>query len=333
MASINLANENSKLDVTPWFESGYIFKELTMREEIGGNLASGVIKLTSDGTDMSLINTQNTLDITYIQLPWDDKEEQVEYKVKGYIYHKEFKENEIHMSFVAVSDRDFSTLSKMNTYENLSIDKVISDLYPDKDRIKFLDSNDQLLQPDMNEPLTITQNALTNLDFCKRLCRSYRKDSVFAFGLEGLFIKSIYRNPPEPIEIVGESDSIVMGMFNMNDYKEMTMTEDPRELSVNLAPVMYGFDYYITRNDYYAELLKVYLYNTRYYTAMKCSMKLRFITRLPKFKLGDIVTYKDPHKFNQDRKYVVTFISIEIIRNEITMNCELSSWDDVRIPS
>lgn len=337
MAAIKLGGENVTLNISPWFDSGYIFKSLEMREEIGDKIASGIVRLTSNGKNLSLINTENSLHISYTQLPWkeSDKNEEasegvVNYEIDGYIYHKEFLENEVHLSFVAINNKEFTTVPKVAKYKDITIRDIIKSLYPGRCEFWTTDDINQLL-PDMNDPVdSLDQNGMTDFDFCSRLCRSYKRDAVYSFGLEGLFIKHIYRGRQWRM-IYGESDNINLGMYDINYYKEMDLEPEVRNKSVNLQSSMYGFKYDMVRTDFHSELLSIYQHNERYTTNLKCRLKLRFLNRLPKFKIGDLVKYKNKLKFNEGKMYVVTYMNFSIDRNTTELQCEISSWDDVTI--
>lgn len=336
MAAIKLAGGSSTLDVSPWFDNGYVFKELQMKEEIGDTIASGVIKLTSDGKNMSLINTQETLHISYNQISWkeSDKNEEasegpVNYEIDGYIYHREFIENEIHLSFIAIKNKEFTTVSKVAKYK-VGIKKTIEALYPGRCEFWTTDDINQLL-PDIDGPLEdLDQNGLTDYDFCRRLCRSYKRDSVYSFGLEGLFIKHIYRQRQWRM-IYAESDCINLGMYDINYYKEMELDSKSVDKSKNINALMYGFKYDLVRTDFHSDLLSIYQYNEKYTTDLRCRIKLKFLNRLPRFKIGDLVKYKNKFKFNDGRMYVVTWMNFSITLNTIELECEISSWDNVTI--
>jgi NMD protein affecting ribosome stability and mRNA decay len=94
---------------------------------------------------------------------------------------------------------------------------------------------------------------------------------------------------------------------------------------------MYGYKYDLVKNDFHSDLLSVYQYNERYTTNLKSRIKLRFSTRMPEFKIGDIVIYNNKYKFNKGKKYIVTYINIRINFNEVTFDCEISGWEDVVI--
>lgn len=324
MAAIKLGDQKTVLNITPWFDSGYVFKELEMQEEIGNRIANGVVKLTSDGTNLGMIVSQNTLTITFHQEVWQNKS--VDYTITGWIYMRKHIENEAHLYFVAIPDNDFTITSKVAKYK-IGIKKTIKALYPGKK--KFLDVNDVELEPDVPGNLdSLDQNGMNSFDFCSKLCRSYRKDAVYSFGLEGLFIKSIYR---KPFIVYGESDCANTDMHDIMYHKEMDLDSKQRDKSVNISARMYGAKYEMTRGDFHSKLLSIYQYNERYTTNLKCQLKLRFLTRIPEFKIGDIIEFKNKISFNEGKRYIVTFIRFTIKGNEVLFDCQCSSWQDVSI--
>lgn len=312
--AINLAGKNLTLDISPFMNSGYIFKRLRMREEIGDEIASGQVEMTTDGTDMSLISSQKTINILLKQL------DGTKYDITGYIYSRDFLSNEYTAKFIAIGDKEFTTVNKVAKYK-VGIKKTIQSLYPGKVDIK------DNIEPDVpGELLYLDQNGSTSLDFCSRLCRSYKKDTVYSFGLEGLSIKSINSKPIDP-PIVANSDCMVVDMYNLNYYKEMELSSEKKSKTENIQPRMYNFIYEVTKNDFHSDLLDIYQYNTRYFTDMYTRIKLRYSTQIPNFKIGDVVTFRDKYNFNRKR-YVVTRIDISIELNTTIFECELSGWED-----
>lgn len=324
MAVIKLAQDTSRLSISPWFDKGYVFKSLKLTEQLGDHIATGEIVLTSDGSDLQPIIKEELVTINYQQLV---EHKLLEYDIVGYIYARRLLENEVHLSFIVAPNKEFSTESVVKEFKNMTIDQVISSIYPGE--VKFLTKGDAFLSPDVSGPLDkLDQNGFTSLDLCYRLCRSYRKDSVYALGLEGLFVKDLTR---EPFEIYSEGDNMPIDLPKFGYYKEMEFESIPKKPSVNIQPRMYGTKYALTRKDFHADLMDVYQYNTRYLTDMKCRLRLRFNTRFPYFKLGDLVKHKNKHNFNKGKLYVVSWININIEFNNIVFDCELNSWEDTTI--
>lgn len=322
---IELAQGTSRISISPWSDKGYVFKSLKMMEQIGDKLASGEVALTSDGQDLSLILEENIIIINYEQKLSDN--DLVTYDIVGYIYARKFLENEVQLKFVAAPNKEFSTESVVRKFSDMTIDQIISDIYPGE--LFIYTKDDKFLEPDVKGQLTdLDQNGLTRLDLCYTLCRSYRKDTVYGLGLEGLIIKDFTR---EPFEIYGEGDNIPTDSYSVNYFKEMEFKSIIKESSVNIQPRMYGFKYALTRKDFHSDLMDIYQYNTRYLTAMNSTLRLRFSTRFPKFKLGDMVRYTNKHDFNKGSLYIVTWININIDMNKIEFDCELSSCDETKL--
>lgn len=323
MAAIELAGGNATLNVTPWMDSGYVFNDLIMQEEIGDNIAYGKVNLTSDGNSLDLMLSQDTLNINLTALIWQNV--QPIWNITGWIYRREMLENDIILHFVAIPNDDFTITSKVQKYK-LPIKDVIKDLYPGT--VKFLDSNDSELEPDVKGNLEdLDQNGMTSFDFCSRLCRSYRKDAIYYFGLEGLFIKNIYRNPP-CYTVYEEADAIPLSSHSVNYYKEMNLDSVQRDKSVNISAKMYGWKYDTVRTDFHSDLMQIYQYNERYTTNLKSDLLFRFSTRLPEFKTGDQIIYENKLKFNKGKKYIVTKQIFSIDLNDIRAEVYASSWED-----
>lgn len=319
-------DDNTWLEIYPWQSKGYLFKSMNLTEQIGDNIARGEVILTTDGTDLDPIINEDSIEIYYTQHITNSKP--VHYDIKGFIYSKKLMENELYLYFIAAPDKNFSTKSLVREFKEKTLDQVIDEIYPGY--ICKLDNPS--IESDVKGPLNkLDQNGLTNLDLCYRLCRSYKKGSMYSLGLEGLILFNLENSNQIPYEIDGESDSAYLEPPKFGYYKEMEQESLSRDSSVNIQPRMYGTKYILTKKDFHSELADIYQYNTRFLTDMKSRVRLRFISRFPEFKIGNLVRFKNKHNFNKNRNYVVSWINIDIKLHKITFDCELNSWEDTCI--
>lgn len=324
MASIELAGGTSTLNITPWFDCGYRFNSLDMTESIGGKIGSGTVHLTSDGENINMAATETTINITFIQNS-GNANSSVVYDIKGWIHMRKVIENEVYLSFITVNTNDFSVTSKVRKFKDKTLKDIIKELYPGE--VLFQDD----IEPDVPGPLdSIDQNGHTDYDLCDRLCRSFKKDVVYSFGLEKLSLKPRDRKD-KPYQIIAESNNVSLDLFNINYYKEMDLSPENKNKSVNIQAKMYGFKYVMSRIDFHTDLYEVYMHNDKYFTDMKCTLILKYHHKIPDFKIGDIVIYENKFNFNKDKKYIVSSIEFKIDNNKIDLICSCNSWEDVNM--
>lgn len=295
---------NIKLSFTPWFESGFRLKYLTLYEELGGNLAKGSIEFESMNTEEALkkLHRQFTGKITI------EVEGSNVYEIDIFITNRMYSSDCLKLAFYCISDKKFFT-ELVNT-EFPDITTAINALYPGKKDIRCETSI-----PD----LVLRQNMETNKDFCTKLAYSFLKDTIFAFGWEGFLLKerigidSLGNQEPgrvmlgdagiSPMDLYTDKYNTLLFEKSENPWLNEDNTVDYSiKEAVNCKSWML-YDKYVTVGTEHSPLIENYLYNI---TQQNLDMFSKFRVEsnsIPKYKLGDVLYYekfletpKIPHK-------------------------------------
>lgn len=294
---------SSKISVEfkPWTDLNCRITRLQIIEQLGGEIPNGVMDmvLVADPDIEKMITDQNTGTISII----DEKEDGLSYEFDIWVTEREYYENILKLKFVCIPDLEFFT-SRITTYHQGGIRSTIESLYPGKLDIR--------IEPSGNEDPVLYQNCETNYELCKRLCYSYKDNSIFAFGWEGLLLKDMcgefdHEGNKEPaLELETDRLSVQTQTYNMryNKYvnsKSFSAWEDTEESTTG------NTDY----SEFISKNCKVMM-NYKEYRVMgidtaerlgnawnnKSRMKFRGYTNLkivqpdmPHYKLGDVVIY------------------------------------------
>lgn len=172
------------IDFLPWFDKENGHHKLMyvhMYEELGGRVAYGEIQMMNDGSSIArnLIETEYKGKI----ILKDEKPEGLIYEIPIFIINRNFENNYVTLYFICIEDKKFVT--DLHQMEYTKIKETIDALYPGKKEFR--------VETDIQNPeLKYYQNNETDHDFIERLCYSYKRESVFAFGWEGFMIKETY---------------------------------------------------------------------------------------------------------------------------------------------
>lgn len=318
------------IDFTPWFNKGYRFDNIHMYEELGGKLAYGEISMTHDGSSdaLELVTNQYTGQITL------EKEGGNIYTIDIFVVNREFFKNYLKLKFVCVSDKKFFT--ELIQAEWTDVTEAIESLYPGKKDIRC--------ECDINNSLTIFQNTETNQSLCTKLSYGFKRRSVFAYGWEGYMIKEIVGkdsggNQEPYFGISGSAEFQQTDPYNMNYYKEIYYTptnpweplcgdenngiqagnssDDYTDLQCeNCRSLVFYENYAIVGTDF-ERLMHNYLDNMKYMkTNLFTSFRLTDFN-MPKYKLGDILTY-----WREEQETSLPFTQFLVKSNELFMAIE-----------
>jgi hypothetical protein len=281
-----------EVGIWPFFDTGYKLRKLTMSECLGGIIGSGHISLYHDASDeaLELVTDQYTLQIDLV----DTKEGGVSYEIPAFITTKKFMKNTLEIEFLCVPGKEF--FADVAILEWSDIGDALNSLYPGKKDIRC--------ESDINNQIKIFQSGESNYTLAKTLAYSYKKKSIFCFGLEGFLLKDLIgtdsTGQKEPYWMVaGESTVAQMEPYKLNyDYKTYKENRDPWEedysdvMSENLRAQILDNEYTIIHKDY-AQLIDNYNFNTNLMdTRMYNSFSITQANSLPVFKIGDVVKYR-----------------------------------------
>lgn len=290
--------------LTPWGEKGYTVTSLHIFECLGGDLAYGDMELVCPDNDEAkeMITEQQTGEIELK----DTKEDGLTYKIPFFVDSRSFFENILKVNFTCIKDKKFYT--DRISLEHSDINKAIESLYPGKKG----ENIDIRTKSDVNNNIPIYQTDETNYSLCKKLAYSYKRNSVFTFGMEGFMLKdTIGKNSlgkdenSYDLELKGGLEMNNTRMYKLNYNRVLNTTpfnpwEDKEDSATNkdysdLQPVncralinytsysIMGTDYYQLENNYQ---YNYNFLNSDYYTSFTITG-----VYMPNYKIGDILTY------------------------------------------
>ena len=311
-------SQDISFDIKEWTEKGFGIEWLQMKEVLGGDLPTGTASLIfpQDESVMEWITEQNTGTIIID----DNNNGGFCFEVPMFITSREYDGNNLSIGFVCCPDPEFFSTRISRTYED--INDALNFLYPNIDRRTESDQNN-------NQP--IHQLCETSLNFCKRLCYSYKHGAIFGFGWDGLVIKDIiglnYRRADENLEENipevcggGTGDLTNIEPYNLTYSRQQNYpiinpwTDSSYTLPKNVTSVL-GADYLICRSGY-DNMIDNFLYNTTLFnTDYKANYTLSGIIMPNNFRLGDVVKFKraDDH----EKKDMADYTKCLVYSNEV----------------
>lgn len=321
------------INFTPWFDTGYRFDNIHLYEELGGKLAHGEISMVCDGSEeaLKLITEQYTGKITL------EKEGGNIYDIDVFIINRQYFKNFLTLKFVCIKDKKFYT--ELIQAEWTDITDAINSLYPGKKDIRC--------ECDINNNLTIFQNSESNKSLCTKLSYGFKKKSVFAYGWEGYMIKEIIGtdsggNKEPYYKITGNSEFNQVDPYNLNYYRKIYYTptnpweplkgdenngeqaanssDDYTEKQCNNCRTLQMYDDYTVVGTEFEQLMHNFWDNKKYMdTQLFTSFRITDFN-MPKYKLGDILTYS-----REEQETQLPFTLFLVKSNEMFMAIEDSS--------
>ena len=326
-----IKSANLSISVEPFMSNGYLVKNIELYEELGGSIAKGKIQLVNDGSNKALELITNTYEVNIIL----KKKVGVSYEIKGYIDSRSYHKNFLNIHFLCVPNLDFLTKNIIREWDD--IDSAIETLWTGKKDIRC--------NSDIGNGIKILQASESDKELCSRLALSYKKNTIFAFGLEGFLLKDTIgidsTGKQEPYwqldgEQEVEQDTNYIITYNYNTYLENydpfegneETGEEPIEGSKNIKVEILDKTYRLVHKDY-GQLLdnyksnKNFIYNDSSYNSLTVTYK----NTLPEYKLGDVIYYRrvDDHKRNPMNVFLVKSMNIYI---EIEKNPEQNGVSD-----
>lgn len=307
--------------LSPWEDKGYYIASLHIFECLGGELAHGEAELWFVDSDesMELVTEENTGEIELK----DTKENGLTFKIPIFIDSRSFFGNILKIKFTCIKDKSFYT--DRISLEHKDINSAIKDTYPGNIDIRT--------DSDINNNIPIYQTDETNYSLCKRLAYSFKRDSIFSFGMEGFMIKdtvginSFGKDENScNLELKGMLDMDNTDMYELNynrilnttpfnpweDKDESATQKDYTDLQpVNCRSLINYTSYSIVGTDYY-QLQNNYNYNYNYLNSNYYTSFTITGVDMPFYKIGDILTYS---RANQKTSY--PFTKFIVASNEV----------------
>lgn len=292
-----LSSNGNTVTILPFTDNGYKFITLDCEEIIGGKFATGRIEMIHDGNPdaVKLVTEQEDVEIEL-----GTKTLGTLLKIHGVIIHRNYFKNHLDIDFICVYSKNFFTNRGQLIFDD--IDSAIKSLWKGK--------IDNRTKTDLPSGLKYNQAGEFDSKFLGTLCGSYKKDTIYACGLDNLLIKDIVGKDStghkEPYwTMTGRGDHVIQDVENdyslFYDENLYTKPEDPwKEVtcdsSLNLMAIMFDDRYRIIHKDY--NILRENLYNNqRLYTSkMYNQLHVTNTSELQLYKLGDVIKYKRPHE-------------------------------------
>ena len=284
-----------QVGVDKWFDAGFMFTSLRLEEVIGGKVARGKIRMISSGSDSALkmITDQKDIDLTV-----GNTEVGPVLNIHGIIIRRDYFDTSVMLEFECIPDIDFSRRKTIMTYDD--IDTAIKSLWKGK--------IENRTQTDLPSGLKFHQANEYDCEYLGTLCTSYKKDTIFAIGLDGLLIKDLIgidsTGNNEPYWIISGRGEIMTPSEQgpatdkytlLYDRKLYMEPEDITDSSIYFDTRIFDNKYKLVGKDY--TVLRENLLNNQkiYHSGMynqQVLVKNDFFE--PTFRLGDVVKYLRP---------------------------------------
>lgn len=288
-------NENT-VTILPFTDKGFKFITLDCEEYVCGYIARGIITMVHDGNKdaLELITEQETVDIEIGTVKSGTL-----LKIHGVILNRKYFKNKVSLMFHCIPDIDFYSRRGKLIYTD--IDSAIKNLWKGEMEIRTT--------TDLPSGIELNQAGEFDYKYLGTLCGSYKKNTIYAFGLDGLLIKDLIgvdsTGNNEPYRIVLSNGMQVTqdesNPYDLNyDYKlymntNNTWEEDYSSMeSKNISTIMFNNKYRLVHKDH--SILRENLLNNQklYFSRMYGRVVVTNTFQLLSYRIGDTVYYKRP---------------------------------------
>lgn len=331
------------VEIKPFMDSSFSFKRLKLHEAIGGPIAYGIADFEFPNNE---INTDLINETNYIDIKIEQSEGSV-YNINALITSKKVIDNQVTIEFSCI--KNISFISETLSLEFRDINEAIE--------YSYLGNKDIRCESDLSNDLSLIQFQETSYDFCTRMAKSFKYDSLFAFGLEGFMLKDTIsginskgnKERENPITVLGGTGGVMqesLSKTNLNpqyfkkpfdswnetmegeEINETNKTEygqDEYSIQSTYGVSIVSFDNYSIVHKNVLQLRKNSDYNNRYYNSNYYSnLSICYNDRVPEYKIGDIIYYKNVQEKdikNPNNLYIVYENDI-LITSDSTINHE-----------
>lgn len=292
------SSTGNTVEVLPWMEKGFKFISLDCIEIIGGTVAYGRVEMTwvPDENDE---NSKMITDESEVNIKLGTTELGPVLNIKGVITSRSYLKNLFTFEFSCFPRPDFWT--NRGTLVATNIKDAIEGLWGNTNTIDY-----RKTETDLPGDIIFNQASEYDYRYLQRLCESYKKDTIFAFGLEGLLIKDLVgidsTGHKEPYWTIPGNVHAIQDQGIGKDRYELTYDpklymkpEDPWE-EEPLQSKYWGIR---TFNDQYrmmgtseSILRENQFWNKRIYRSrMYNRIDLKHTNFLQAYRLGDVVKY------------------------------------------
>lgn len=303
-------NNGCSVEIKPFMDYSFSFKKLKLHEAIGGSIAQGTVDFEFPNNEIS---TDLIASTNYLNIRLEQSEGSI-YNINALIVSKKIIDNQVTLDFSCIKDMSF--ISETLSLEFTDINEAIEYSYQGHKDIRC--------ESDLSNDLNLIQFQETSHNFCTRIAKSFKYDSLFAFGLEGFIIKDtiIGKNSKgniekeNPIVVIAGTGSIMQESLpksnlnpqyykkpfdswnetmegeEINDSNKTEYGQDEYSVQSTYGAAIVSFNKYSLVHKNFLQLRKNADYNDRYYKSSYYSnLSISNNDRIPEYKLGDIVYY------------------------------------------
>ena len=315
MDSNNIALPGTQIvvEISPYDLLGYEFHTLSLFEEIGGKLVQGKLSMAPKQLHQEIEDQQAVYNWNSVYISIKDYSNEISYYIFGWITRKETIEKMLCIDFISFPYykggdtycRQFLTLTKSKYYkiERQGAEEGLKQLvcsiwkgpwqrepWPD---IRCTSVSNNLL------PEYIWQRNESDYAFLNKILYSYKENSIFGYGLSGLFIKDIIsENEPNKL-VLGQVETTQETGFSRNfEYRLHQKHQNPweqqgesEEDTGQFSVLTHDSDYSILSKDFSAMLYNYRQNNMIMKTRFFSSFQTYTVHQLPQSKLGECVSY------------------------------------------
>lgn len=292
------SNTGNTVEILPWMEKGFKFISLNCEEVLGGTMAHGKVEMVyvpdenDENTDMITSESNVTIKL-------GTTERLTVLKIKGVITSRSYLKNLFTFEFSCFPRPEFWT--HKGNLVTTNIKNAIESLWGDKNTIDYRQT-----ETDLPSDIVFNQSGEYDYLYLQRLLESYKKDTIFAFGLEGILVKDLIgidsTGHKEPYWTLPGNVHAIQDQGQGKDRYELTYDpklymkpEDPWK-DESLKSKYWGirtFDNkYRMMGTSESILRENQLWNNRiYFSKMYNQIRLKHTNFLQDYRLGDVVKY------------------------------------------
>lgn len=314
------SSQGTTVQILPFFDHGYGFLSIDLRETIGGEIAGGTILLVDNTSKEALTQVINTKTVT-IKM---ENKTGMRMEIQGLITERDPERNYLRIEFLVIPTREFLSDTLDMYHENVDLKELIEKVLLPPMSCEWRDN----VMTTVPQDTSINQVGVSRYELLKRVSLGFKKDTVFALGLEGYFLKDIVgldshgNREPNMVLSSGQSEEITTIdslPYNPLIYKSLSPNYGESDWndfkSINAETYIQAGTYHVIGKKT-SILFENYRHNLRFMSSDGYTkLRTRHTLTLPEYKLGDVLIYRrkdiDDHPGNTKHWY--EFIVMEKI--------------------
>ena len=292
------SSTGNTVEILPWMEKGFKFISLDCNECVGGSVAHGRVEMVylpddrDENSEMITKESEVTIKLGTTELG-------VILTIHGIITSRNYLKNLFSFDFSCFPRPEFWTRRGKVVTNNIK--DAIESIWGNPDTIDYRGT-----ETDLPDGISFNQSSEYDYRYLQYLCESYKKDTIFAFGLEGLLIKDLIgidsSGNKEPHWTLPGNVHAIQDQGMGND--KYVLTYDPELYMTPTDPwenegikskywdvITFNDQYRMTKNSN-TILRENRFWNKRIYRSrMYNQINLKHTNFLQVYRLGDVVKY------------------------------------------